>query len=101
MKAQQLWRSRLLIEALLSAGVIAACSAPSGQSGWLTPGSMGSSSSGANAPPGSGSSDDAGGGSAVVGAAVSEGAGTLVMRRLTYREYDHMMAQLLGDTTSP
>ena len=24
-----------------------------------------------------------------------------VMRRLTYREYDHMMTQLLGDTTSP
>lgn len=31
----------------------------------------------------------------------SESAGPLMMRRLTYREYDHMMTQLLGDTTSP
>lgn len=31
----------------------------------------------------------------------SESAGPLIMRRLTYREYDHMMTQLLGDTTSP
>ena len=30
-----------------------------------------------------------------------ESAGPMVMRRLTYREYDHMMTQLLGDTTSP
>jgi hypothetical protein len=31
----------------------------------------------------------------------AESAGTLVMRRLTYREYDHMLADLLGDTTAP
>ncbi|HVZ89830.1 MAG TPA: DUF1592 domain-containing protein [Polyangia bacterium] len=30
-----------------------------------------------------------------------ESAGTLVMRRLTYREYDHMLAYLIGDTTAP
>ena len=30
-----------------------------------------------------------------------ESAGPLLMRRLTYREYDHMMAELLGDTTAP
>ncbi len=35
------------------------------------------------------------------GAAPAESAGTLVMRRLTYREYDHMLADLLGDTTAP
>ena len=31
----------------------------------------------------------------------AEKAGVLVMRRLTYREYDHMLADLLGDTTAP
>src|SRR6185312_5769161 len=31
----------------------------------------------------------------------AESAGTLVMRRLTYAEYDHMLADLLGDTTAP
>lgn len=35
------------------------------------------------------------------GQPLPESAGTLVMRRLTYREYDHMLAILLGDTTSP
>jgi hypothetical protein len=35
------------------------------------------------------------------GAVPPESAGTLVMRRLTYREYDHMLADLLGDTTAP
>ena len=30
-----------------------------------------------------------------------ESAGLLVMRRLTYREYDHMLADLFGDTTAP
>src|SRR5260370_36200677 len=105
MKAQRLWRSSLLVAGLLSAGAIAACSGPSGQTTWITPGSTGSSSSGANgaANSGSGSSSggDAGGSPAVAGAPVPESAGTLVMRRLTYREYDHMVAQLLGDTTSP
>ena len=37
----------------------------------------------------------------IAGSAAPESAGTMVMRRLTYREYDHMMARLLGDTTSP
>jgi Protein of unknown function (DUF1592)/Protein of unknown function (DUF1588)/Protein of unknown function (DUF1595)/Protein of unknown function (DUF1585) len=35
------------------------------------------------------------------GTAPAEKAGVLVMRRLTYREYDHMLADLLGDTTAP
>jgi hypothetical protein len=37
----------------------------------------------------------------VTGTPVPESAGTLVMRRLSYREYDHMLAVLLGDTTAP
>src|SRR5690606_37338212 len=35
------------------------------------------------------------------GAPIAESASTLVMRRLTYREYDHMLAVLLGDTSLP
>jgi Protein of unknown function (DUF1592)/Protein of unknown function (DUF1588)/Protein of unknown function (DUF1595)/Protein of unknown function (DUF1585) len=35
------------------------------------------------------------------GPPIAESAGTLVMRRLTYREYDHLLTQLLGDATSP
>ena len=35
------------------------------------------------------------------GPTLAESAGTLVMRRLTYREYDHLLARLLGDTTTP
>ncbi len=31
----------------------------------------------------------------------AEGAGTMVMRRLTYREYDHMLNELFGDLTAP
>ena len=38
---------------------------------------------------------------ATSGTPPAESAGTLVMRRLTYREYDHMLADLLGDTTAP
>lgn len=37
----------------------------------------------------------------VSGSPIAESAGPLVMRRLTYREYDHMLAVLLGDTTAP
>ncbi len=93
MKAQELWRSSLLIAGLLSAASIAACSAPTGGTGFMA----GSDSpSGAN-----GASGASSGGSGIAGAAVAESAGTIVMRRLTYREYDHMVARLLGDTTSP
>ena len=38
---------------------------------------------------------------ATSGTPPAESAGTLLMRRLTYREYDHMLADLLGDTTAP
>jgi hypothetical protein len=37
----------------------------------------------------------------MTGALMPESAGPLVMRRLTYREYDHVLAELLGDTTAP
>ena len=50
---------------------------------------------------GAGGGTGTGAGLDIVGPAVAESAGPLVMRRLTYREYDHMMTQLLGDTTSP
>jgi Protein of unknown function (DUF1592)/Protein of unknown function (DUF1588)/Protein of unknown function (DUF1595) len=107
MKAQELWRSSLLIAGLTSAASIAACSAPTNATGWGSggPGSMAGagsgSSSGANGVSSSSSGGGAGGGSGIAAAAVPESAGTIVMRRLTYREYDHMMARLLGDTTSP
>lgn len=38
---------------------------------------------------------------ATTGTPPPESAGTLVMRRLTYAEYDHMLSDLLGDTTAP
>jgi hypothetical protein len=79
------------------------------------PGSGGSGSGGsssAGGTTGNGSPDagptagNGGGGSSLVpiattGTPLPESAGTLVMRRLTYREYDHMLAYLLGDTTAP
>jgi uncharacterized protein DUF1592/uncharacterized protein DUF1588/uncharacterized protein DUF1595/uncharacterized protein DUF1585 len=114
MKAQELWQSSLLIAGLLSAASIAACSAPTGGgAGFGGPGSMagpgsssganGASSSGSSSGGGTGAGSDGGSGAgpAITAAVVPESAGTTVMRRLTYREYDHMMARLLGDTTSP
>ncbi|HVV16292.1 MAG TPA: DUF1592 domain-containing protein [Polyangia bacterium] len=38
---------------------------------------------------------------ATTGTPPAEKAGVLMMRRLIYREYDHMLADLLGDTTAP
>ncbi|MES1208679.1 MAG: DUF1592 domain-containing protein [Pseudomonadota bacterium] len=40
-------------------------------------------------------------GIATMGTPPAENAGVLLMRRLTYREYDHMLADLVGDTTAP
>jgi hypothetical protein len=71
----------------------------------------GGSNSGGTTGNGSGATDGgisgtgSGGTSAVqiatTGTPPSESAGTLAMRRLTYREYDHMLAYLIGDTTAP
>ena len=104
-------RSPPILSGLLVALAIAACEGKvggiSGQPGG-GPGSQGTG--GGGAPVGSGGtpgSAGAGGGMGtgagldVIGPAVAESAGALVMRRLTYREYDHMMTQLVGDTTSP
>jgi Protein of unknown function (DUF1592)/Protein of unknown function (DUF1588)/Protein of unknown function (DUF1595)/Protein of unknown function (DUF1585) len=106
MKAQQPWRSSLVIAGLISAGVVASCT---GQvaSGTGTPGpGQGSAGAGAGAGGAGGSSTTAGptGGGvpiATTGTPPPESAGTLVMRRLSYPEYDHMLADLLGDTTAP
>jgi hypothetical protein len=66
----------------------------------------GGSGSGNGTADGGGPSGTGSGGTSVVtivttGTTPAESAGTLVMRRLTYREYDHMLADLLGDTTAP
>jgi hypothetical protein len=114
MKAQKLWRSSLLIAALLPAGIVAACSAKLGEPGV----GQGMIANGGNANSGGGSSGGTGSGSpgvmpgsAATGPAtavsvptsqpVAESAGQLMMRRLTFSEYDHVLADLLGDTTAP
>jgi hypothetical protein len=123
MKAQELRRSFLLIAGLSSAFslTLVACVGHIGGSAETGTGGGGSavgSTSGSGGPSGGGGSGgvattDGGGanptgaggtpGVAIVttGTAPAEGAGTLVMRRLTYREYDHMLADLLGDATAP
>jgi hypothetical protein len=121
MKAQTPWRSSLVFTALLSVGAIGACTGRIGISTGSASGGGGNSGTGA-AGAGSGSAGLSGsagattdggtttgtgsGGTSSVpivttGATPAESAGTLVMRRLTYREYDHMLADLLGDTTAP
>jgi hypothetical protein len=115
MKAQKLWRSSLLIAALIPAGVIAACSAKIGNEG---PGFSGASTAGgtnnsaaANGG-GGGSSGSVGSSGSPASTAmpatallpdkqVAESAGILQMRRVTYSEYDNMLHDLLGDTTRP
>src|SRR5580698_5012261 len=118
MKAQRPSRPSLVLTALLAAGAIGACTGRIGVSTGSATGGGGNNGSGA-AGSGSGSAGIAGGAGAsdggaatgsggtssvpivTTGATPAESAGTLVMRRLTYREYDHMLADLLGDTTAP
>jgi hypothetical protein len=120
MKAQKLRRSSLVFAAVLSVGTIGACtgrigisttgSATGSGGGSSGPGTGGAASgsagtSGTSTDGGQSTATGAGGTSAVpiamTGATPPESAGTLVMRRLIYREYDHMLADLLGDTTAP
>ena len=65
----------------------------------------GTSSGAGGTSSGAGGTGGSGGASQVpittTGTPPAESAGTLVMRRLTYREYDHMLAYLIGDTTAP
>ncbi len=102
-------RSSLQIAGLVALVALAACNgqigAPGGHSTGPT-GSNGGNGSGSGAG-GGGSTTGPGptGGPAVpittTGTPPAESAGTLVMRRLTYAEYDHMLADLLGDSTAP
>jgi hypothetical protein len=110
MKLRKLWRSFPMVACLLSGETMLACSGTIGDPGGApgatsspTGGGGGSGSVGSTGAGGTQGTAGAGGGAVgpVFGAAVAESAGPLVMRRLSYREYDHMMTQLLGDTTSP
>ena len=117
MKAQELRRSSLLIVGLFSAGTLVACvgqiagSSVTGTGGGSGASGMGSASGSggiSGGGPGGGANQTGAGGASTSGVAIvtsgtppAESAGTLVMRRLTYREYDHMLADLLGDTTAP
>jgi len=125
MRPQELRRSSLflLVVGAFSALTLVACtgriggsaetgaggtgnvSGPTSGSGGLGAGSGGA---GAATADGGGASATGSGGASNTGVAIvttgtppAESAGTLVMRRLTYREYDHMLADLLGDTTAP
>ena len=73
----------------------------SGSSGAGSGGSTGSGGTGGGPSSATGSGGTPGVPIATTGTAPAESAGTLVMRRLTYREYDHNLAYLLGDTTAP
>jgi len=75
---------------------------PSSGSGSINGGGAGATTGdGGGVNPTTGSGGAPGVAIVTTGAAPAESAGTLVMRRLTYREYDHMLADLLGDTTAP
>ena len=121
MKAQELRSSSLLLVGSFSALALVACvghiggSAETGNGGGgngPTSGAGGLSGGGgagaAATADGGGANSTGSGGASPSGVAIvtagttpTESAGTLVMRRLTYREYDHMLADLLGDTTAP
>jgi uncharacterized protein DUF1592/uncharacterized protein DUF1588/uncharacterized protein DUF1595/uncharacterized protein DUF1585 len=113
MKAKWLLGSSLALGSLVPAAMIAACTGSVGDAGPAanlrpsppTP-PIGSAASGGEGGTGTGAGTSTAAGAPTVtvntaGPPAAESAGTLLMRRLTYREYDHMMAQLLGDTTSP
>ena len=94
---------------LLSTGALDACmtgsngAAPGQRSGTGGVGGQDASVStigGVGGLPGKDTSD-AGSAGITSGPAPAESAGVLLIRRLTNREYDHMLADLLGDTTAP
>src|ERR1700690_1731752 len=112
MKAQKLWRSSLLIAALIPAGVVAACSAKvGGPPEGFPPGSPTGTTGNSSGGTGVGSSGAVGPGNpapppmpstgVLPPGPVAESAGTMQMRRVTYSEYDTMLHDLLGDTTRP
>jgi len=117
MKAQKPWHAYFLIAAVLPAGILAGCSGKvggPGSSGQMTPAATGAGNTPGSAS-GGGSVVTTGGGSGGTGAVPTmvpistgtntppppESAGTLLNRRVTLSEYDHMLADLLGDKTAP
>src|SRR5450432_3436539 len=92
MKARKGWRSSRVIAGVLAAGALSACTGAISEPQGGT--RMGS-------PTGSSGSEPDHTDITRTDTVIGESAGPLVMRRLTYREYDHMMTELLGDTTSP
>ncbi len=117
MRALCLTRPFAATTSLFLAAALASCNGQIGSAGTgngtgNTPGSNGSGSgSGSGNSPGTGSGSGGGSGTGptggpgvpitTTGTAPAESAGTLMMRRLTYGEYDHMLADLIGDTTAP
>jgi Protein of unknown function (DUF1592)/Protein of unknown function (DUF1588)/Protein of unknown function (DUF1595)/Protein of unknown function (DUF1585) len=110
MKAHEPWRSSLVIAGLLSTAAIAACTGTIGIGDKVPTSGTGSVSGNPGlggvpgTPSGVGGLLDSRGYTvpiATTGTPPAESAGTLVMRRLSYVEYDHMLADLLGDTTAP
>jgi Protein of unknown function (DUF1592)/Protein of unknown function (DUF1588)/Protein of unknown function (DUF1595)/Protein of unknown function (DUF1585) len=107
MKARKFWPSSLVASVFSLAALSACTGAVSDNAG--TAGNTSSAAAGAAG----GSSVGLGGAASSTGGApatpppdlmgtpVAESAGAMLMRRLTYREYDHMMNVLLGDTTFP
>ena len=106
MRAHRLRRSFSEVAGLFFAATLATCNGqigPGSSGGGNTPGSAGKTGTGSNGS-GGGSGTGATGPAVPItttGTPPAESAGTLVMRRLTYAEYDHMLADLLGDTTAP
>src|SRR5450755_597525 len=109
MKARTVWRSslNLVIPAILAcAGCTAMVAGDSGTGNSSASPDATSSGSGNGAPQaGSGTNNTPASGQAVAvtvqpGKVTPESAGTLVMRRLTYREYAHILNDLLG-TSDP
>ena len=111
MNAKRVWRtSRSLAAGWCAVFGIAACASHGGEAkngagagGSGTQGTDTTATAGSSGVTPPGSAGSAGMDASVLsdGPTVPESAGPLVMRRLTYREYDHIMTRLLGDTTSP
>lgn len=116
MKSRTLRRSSLMIAALVPTVLLSACSGgshpgdhPSGPTGGPVGagGAPARGTGGAGGATGTGAGMGTGGAGGAGGAAsmglmpVAESAGVMQMRRLTYREYYHSVADLFGTTTDP
>ncbi len=114
MKARHPRRFWLATIGLLSLGATGACNgrfgndSNTGQSTGSSTGTGGTGASPASGAGGAGSGPVTGTGAGPNSVPIvttapppAESAGVLPMRRLTYPEYDHLLADLLGDTTAP